>query len=106
MRGEVEMERKVFFAALALMFVSQALFAASDPWQAVGDLMSWWMTGSLGKLLSLVAIVIGVVGLIFGGQSGFGVAAKVVFVIMLIGGSVGLAAMFFSLGQTAFGTSF
>lgn len=100
------LDRKVFFGILAVLLISQTVFAAADPWQAVGDLLTGWMTGTLGKLLSLVAIIIGVVGLVFGGQSGFGVAAKVVFVVMLIGGSVGLASMFFSLGQSAFGTAF
>jgi type IV secretory pathway VirB2 component (pilin) len=93
----------VVFLAL-LIAGGDAVFAqTTDPWANLSDLLITWITGNLGKFITLVGIIISItVALI---MHSFKPLVYGIIMSVVIGGAVGIARMFFEAGSAAFGTS-
>ena len=93
----------VVFLAL-LIGAGDTVFAqTTDPWANLSDLLITWITGNLGKFITLVGIIISVLAAI--AMHSFRPLAYGVILSVVVGGLVGLARTFFEAGSAAFGTN-
>ena len=76
---------------------------ASDPWSSITTTIITWITGSLGKLIALVGIIISVIASLI--THSFKPLVYGVILSVVVGGMVGIAKTFFEAGSTAFGTN-
>jgi type IV secretory pathway VirB2 component (pilin) len=83
--------------------ITQPALAATDPWSTFLNLVTNWVVGNLGKFLALISILVGAV--ISLATHRFQPLVWSIIIGVVIGGSVGLAKLFFEAGGSAFGTS-
>jgi len=89
-----------FLAVLFMAFFEPAY--AQDPWENFANLLIEWITGNLGKTLSLLGMLIAVFILLV--THSWRIFLYAVVISVLIGGLVGITRMFFEAGSGAFGT--
>ncbi len=98
-----------FVAALFILLVLVAgminpvLAQTTDPWGSFSNLLITWITGNLGKTITLVGILISVIAAV--AMQSFKPLIYGVILSVFIGGLVGFARMFFEAGAAAFGTN-
>jgi len=87
-----------------LIGAGDTVFAqTTDPWANLSNLLITWITGNLGKFISLVGIVISIVVALV--MHSFKPLLYGIIISVVIGGAVGLARIFFEAGSAAFGTN-
>ncbi len=91
------------FLALLIGAGDAAFAQTTDPWANLSDLLITWITGNLGKFITLVGIIISTIAAIV--MHSFKPLAYGVIFWVVVGGLVGLARTFFEAGSAAFGTS-
>ncbi len=97
--------RTLSVVLLALLIgAGDTVFAqTTDPWANLSNLLITWITGNLGKFITLVGIIISTIAAIV--MHSFKPLAYGVIFSVVVGGLVGLAKTFFEAGSAAFGTS-
>ena len=91
------------FLALLISAGDTVFAQTTDPWANLSDLLITWITGNLGKFITLVGIIISTIAAIV--THSFKPLAYGVIFSVVIGGLVGLARIFFEAGSAAFGTN-
>ena len=75
----------------------------SDPWSNFTTLLTTWITGNLGKTLTLIGILASTIVAIL--SHSFKPLVYGIIFSVILGGLVGIARTFFEAGSNAFGSS-
>ena len=89
--------------ALTLGLFDNAFAQTTDPWGNFATLLIQWITGNLGKTLTLLGMLISVLMLLV--THSWRVFLYGIVISVIIGGLVGIAKTFFDAGSAAFGNN-
>ncbi len=90
----------LIICAVSSLWLPVIAFAVDDVGTPLKTATDSWAKGDLGKWLATIALLIGIVGLIFGQR--MGVLIRGIFAAIGLGGIIGLVTFLFGLGGQIF----